>query len=455
MNPSETVALSQLAQICGESNVVHDPVGLAVYEIDGRFPAAAVQPGSEEEVSEIVKFAAREKLALVVCGARTKLAMGMPPRQYDFALDMSRIQRIIAYDPQDLTLCVESGTPLRTIANALAEHGQFLPLAVPFANRATAGGTIASGVDSPLRQSYGTARDFVLGMQFVTGDSVAAKSGGRVVKNVSGYDIHKMMIGSLGTLGVITRINFRTFPLPRTLSTFVAIFRDSGGACEFRNALSQSALRPRSVEILGAAGGAGPEVGAGAEIPLGADKWPVVVSFSGEESVLKRVRSEIEYLAARHKDMSSLTQVDSDAGKKAMNFVSEFPAAILERFPAAAIFKISTVPTELPGLANQIASIEMPWILMMRAIGVAYLALLPANRSASSWLPLKQECARILSHGGKPPWRNVTLPWCPAALKPEIDVWGSPPASLDLMKKLKTVFDPSGILSPGRLMGGI
>jgi glycolate oxidase FAD binding subunit len=138
-----------------------------------------------------------------------------------------------------------------------------------------------------------------------------------------------------------------------------------------------------------------------------------------------------------------------------MNFVSEFPAAILERFPAAAIFKISALPTELSELANQIASIETPWALMMRGLGVAYLGLLPSSTSESSLLALKQECARILSLGGKPPWRNVTLPWCPAALKREIDVWGARPASLDLMKKLKAVFDPAGILSPGRFTGGI
>ncbi len=125
---------------------------------------------------------------------------------------MTRLNKVIAYDPGDLTLSVEAGVPLAKLAQVLAEHRQFLPLAVPFVNRTTIGGLIASGVDSPLRQFYGTARDFLLGMEFVTGEGVAAKSGGRVVKNVTGYDIHKLMIGALGTLGVITRVNFKTFP---------------------------------------------------------------------------------------------------------------------------------------------------------------------------------------------------------------------------------------------------
>ena len=163
---------------------------------------------------KIVKFALSEKLAVVASGARTKLGMGMPPRQYDLAVDMTRLARVTAYDPQDLTLGVESGISLREITNLLAEHRQFLPLAVPFADRATVGGTVAPGVDGPLRQFYGTARDYVLGMEFVTGEGVLAKSGGRVVKNVSGYDIHKVMIGALGTLGNHHESKLPHFPAP-------------------------------------------------------------------------------------------------------------------------------------------------------------------------------------------------------------------------------------------------
>jgi glycolate oxidase FAD binding subunit len=455
MSAGGTIAFSRLSDISGEANTIRDPAQLAAYQVDGQIPAAAVQPASGEEVVEIAKFAAHQKLALVVSGARTKLAMGMPPTQYDLALDMTRMNRIVAYDPQDLTLCVEAGAPLQTVANALAEHGQFLPLAVPFAARATVGGTIASGVDSPLRQTYGTARDFVLGMEFVTGDGIAAKSGGRVVKNVSGYDIHKMMIGSLGTLGVITRINFRTFPQPQTTSSFVVLYRSSRGACDLRNAVARSVLRPRTLEIFGTSEAPAAESVAPAGISVGVNEWAVLVSFAGDETVLARVRREMESLVSGDSDLVSLTELDSDSGKKAMNLVSEFPTVVLQRFPAAAIFKISTLPTDLPELARQISAIEQPWALLLRSVGVAYLALLPANESDGSLLAAKQECARILSLGGRPPWRNVTLPWCSAPLKRELNVWGAPPASLDLMKKLKSVFDPAGILSPGRFMGGI
>ena len=456
MSVSGATALSQLTEIVGEANIVRDPRQLTRYDIDSKTPSAAVRPAAEAEVADIVKFAGREKLACVVSGAQTKLGIGMPPRRYDLALDLSRLDRIIAYDPEDLTLSAEAGTPLSKIASVLAEHDQFIPLTVPFMARATIGGTIVSGVDSPLRHSYGTARDFVLGMNFVTGDGIAAKSGGRVVKNVSGYDIHKMLIGSLGTLGAITRINFRTFPLPRQTRTFVAEFRGSREACEFRNAIVGSVLRPRTLEIVSESARGQLLPAEKARAAFGDNRWSVYVAFAGDEDVLKRNYKELE--AARHSEdrvsewLRELNPVDEQS---VMSIVSEFPAAILKRFPAAAILKISALGAELPDLASYTASIEMPWAVVMRGLGVAYLALWPPDGSEGSLHVLKQHCRRIFALAGKPPFRHVTLPWCPSALKRDIDIWGPLPASFELMKKLKNVFDPGGILSPGRFMGGI
>jgi len=448
MSASTAVAFSRLAEIAGEANVVRDPARLAAYCVDDKLPAAAVRPGSAEEVAEIVKLAARERLAIVASAARTKLGIGMPPQRYDIALDMARMDRIVAYDPGDLTLSVEAGTPLRKIASTLSEHRQFLPLAVPFMDRATAGGTIASGVDSPLRQFYGTARDFTLGVEFLTGEGIAAKSGGRVVKNVSGYDIHKLMIGSLGTLAVITRINFRTFPKPRATRTFVAAFRGAEAACAFRHAIAKSALRPQSLEILGAGGDGASLLGAQTDLRFEGDRWYAVVSCAGNEQVLERCRQELAMLARNAGVLDSFDEVSGGSREKIAASVAEFPALILDRAPNAAIFKITTLPTEMADLARAIQSIQTPWVLVMRGLGVAYLALLPVA-------PLESECKRILGRASTPPWRHVTLPWCPAAIKQATDVWGPQSTNLALMKKLKGVFDPSGILSPGRFMGAI
>ncbi len=449
--------LSRMAEIVGDSNATNDPGQIAAYQIDGKSPSAVVRPNSNEEVVEIVEFASREQLAIVPTGARTKLGIGMPPRQYDIALDMTRMDRIVAYDPGDLTLSVEPGIPLHKIASALAEHRQFLPLAVPFMNRATAGGTIASGVDSPLRQIYGTARDFVLGMEFVTGDGIAAKSGGRVVKNVTGYDIHKMMIGALGTLGIITRINFRTFPVPRASRTCIATFRGPTGACQLRNALAKSVLRPQTVELLAASGESTRALGLRAAASFENNRWSVMVSFAGADEALNRDRRELEALArgTDHGTLESFTELRAEPAENVSRYIADLPAAILEHSPAAAIFKISALPTDLAALASAVQSIEIPWVVVMRGLGMTYLALLPPDRSEQSLAHLKKECARILSLSGNAPWGRCVLLWCPPELKSEINVWGTPLGDFPLMQKLKSVFDPSGILSPGRFMGGL
>jgi glycolate oxidase FAD binding subunit len=457
MNVGGATVFSRLAEIAGTSHVFDDPAQTAAYQIDGIAPAAVARPGSTEEVVEIVKFATSEKLAIVATGARTKLVMGMPPSRYDAALDMTRMHRVVAYDPGDLTLSVEPGIPLHRLASTLAEHRQFVPLAVPFMDRATAGGTIASGIDSPLRQTYGTARDFVLGMEFVTGDGIAAKSGGRVVKNVSGYDIHKLMIGALGTLGIITRINFRTFPLPSMTRTYVATFGAPAAACEFRHAIARSVLRPQSVEILAARGDSGLRLEKRAGLSFDNDRWPVVVSFSGNEQVLDRNRHELEALAQRAEPtvLESFTELHSDEQDLATRYITDFPAVIIEHSPAAAIFKISAFPTDLTALADSFRSCQLPWAAMMRGLGVTYLAVLPPDLTEASLGLLKQECARIFSLPGNAPRGRSVLLWCPPELKRDINVWGDRPADFPLMQKVKNVFDPNDTLSPGRFMGGL
>ncbi len=246
---SKTIS-TRLPDLVGPENVATDAAQLTAYAVDGIIPAAVVRPGTNDEVVEIIKYAVAEKLSVIPCGARTKIGMGLPPSRYDLALDMTRLDRVIAYDPGDLTLGVEAGVSLRKLATTLAEHRQFLPLSVPYFNRATVGGTIASGVDTPLRQFYGTARDYILGMEFVTGEGVYSKSGGRVVKNVTGYDLHKLMIGALGTLGIITRINFKTFPMPVTTRGFIASFEALDRAIKMRHRVAHSALTPITFDLV-------------------------------------------------------------------------------------------------------------------------------------------------------------------------------------------------------------
>ncbi len=229
MRPAQ-IAFARLEEITGNAHVFTDSAELIAREVCGVRPAVIVTPADAAQVGEILRFASAEKLAVIPTGACSKLGIGSPPTRYDIALDLSRMNRVLAYDPHDLTLGVEPGVRIEDLLSTLAEKNQFLPLAVPFAERATIGGIVAANSSSPLRHAYGAVRDFCLGMEFVTADGAQAKSGGRVVKNVTGYDLHKLLIGSLGTLGVITRVNFRTFPMPQAQG-LVRRFISVGGIC--------------------------------------------------------------------------------------------------------------------------------------------------------------------------------------------------------------------------------
>jgi len=456
---------TRLNEIVGAANVASDFAQLATYEIDRKLPAAAVRPATSEEVAEIVKFAAAEKLALVPTGARTKLGIGYAPTRYDLALDMTRLNKVIAYDPGDLTLSVEAGIPLAKLAQVLAEHRQFLPLALPFSAHTTVGGAIASGVDSPLRQFYGTARDFLLGMEFVTGEGISAKSGGRVVKNVAGYDIHKLMIGALGTLGVITRLNFKTFPTPLERRGYVARFLSAEHALDSCHRFAQSPLTPLSMEIFSPQAAdlfASPAAQRVAETPLPkhtfeTGEWTVAVTYAGNEKVMARFMAELGH-STNPINIRGLTLFTEETLPPAWNRQREFIPIALASSPATTIVKMSVLPTRMKdalAAARQAAETnDLRWAAMARALGIIYFAILPSDhtdqhrqRVANVTSAMQQACAKLAGH--------TTIPWCPAEWKSALQVWGPPRQDFPQMQKVKAVFDPQNILSPGRFVGGI
>src|SRR5579864_2009221 len=318
---------SRIGDLVGAANVTDDPARLAAYEVDGVQPSAAARPGTADEVAELVKLAVAEKLAVIPTGARTKLGIGMPPARYDLAIDMTRLDRVISYDPGDLTLSVEAGIPLAKLAATLAEHKQFLPLAVPFYERATIGGTLANGVDSPLRQMYGTARDFVLGMEFVTGDGALAKSGGRVVKNVSGYDLHKLMLGAIGSLGVMTRVNFKTFPLAAETRGWLAGFSRAEEAFAFADSIRKSPLAPQTLEIFDGQAAAI----LGSAVPIDRTEWSVAVSAAGNERVLERSAGDLQRMS-RNADAAAFRALDGAAVAALLTAIREFAALTASKF---------------------------------------------------------------------------------------------------------------------------
>jgi glycolate oxidase FAD binding subunit len=464
MSASAKISETRFADIVGPDHVALDPEILSSFEIDGVTPAAVARPGSAQEVADLVRLAAAENLAVVATGSRSKLGIGMPPARYDVAIDMARLDRIVAYDPGDLTLGVEAGIPLHKLASVLKEQRQFLPLAVPFFDRTTVGGTIATGVDTPLRQLFGTARDYVLGMEFVTGEGNLTKSGGRVVKNVTGYDLHKLMIGALGTLGIITKINFRTFPLPAASRGFVATFVTAEAALDFRHRIARSALAPSTIEILspGVAelfySDAAARIEPAALRPnlLSNAKWTLTSGCAGSDHVLARYETDLRRMA---EDAGAIDIVMlSDDLQAAWGRMREFVPIALASSPATTIMKLSVLPTRIAEMlergAAEAARAGLRWVALARGVGVIYFAVLPPDASEDSRSKISGATARIAAacseFGG-----NSTIPWCPAKWKSSLAVWGPERADFAQMKKLKTVFDPRGIFAPGRFAGGL
>lgn len=450
---------TRLEGTIGRHRVVSAEEELAEYVVDGFAPGAIVKPQSAEEAAEVVRFAAADKLALIPVGSRSKCDIGMPPARYDVGLDMTGMREIAHYDAGDLTLSVDAGAPLRQLEQALAESRQFLPLAVPCFESSTAGGAIASGIDSVLRQQYGTARDFLIGAEFVDGKGNLCRSGGRVVKNVTGYDLHKLLIGSLGTIGVITRLNFRTFPLAAVYGGHVASFESAERALAFRNAVEASGLPVANLELLSPRLAAitkailekedGPVPGC-----VEGSSWAVYVSFEGNERVVERVAQDVERLA---RDAGARQDEPLDAGSDA-----QLGGVLREAFewlrwaaPAVALFRIAMpriLPQSIAALSQSEDSLRRA--LLVRAGGVMYFSVM-GDSGDEGTIAAFQTMAKDIFALAREKQGQATLLHAPLGLKKQLSVWGTPHGDFSLMKKVKQAFDPDGIFAPGRYVGGL
>lgn len=459
MSQPARASLTRLEEIVGATYVLTDAAELDARQVDGMRPSVLVRPIHAAEISEVMRFSASEKLAVIPSSGCSKLGIGSPPSRYDIALDLSRMNRVLAYDPRDLTLGVEPGVRIEDLLRSLSEQRQFLPLAVPFSDRATIGGIVAANSSSPLRHSYGGVRDFCLGMEFVTGEGSSAKSGGRVVKNVTGYDLHKLLIGSLGTLGAITRLNFRTFPLPSAQGTFIASFSDAEAAFGFCREIAQSVLTPQMVEV--ADPGAAHFVFA-AETPerITTEQWSVMVMAAGQPAVVDRHARDLGHLATGANADEFVRLSDAEQAV-ILARIREFPRLALEAAPSAMIFRIGVVPTAMAPLLTRLGQIaaqnQLDIATLTRASGVAYVGFLPKEGENTPFTTLANLSSEVFQSCGNPEINaNAMLEWCPAEVKRAIGgVWGPTRQDFALMNLVKKAFDPQGILSPGRFSGEI
>ncbi len=388
---------------------------LAAPEIDGIEPSTIVEPESHGEVAAMLADARISGRGVIPVGGGSMIDVGDIPERYDLALSTRKLRGIVEYSPGDLTVVVRGGTTLQELQEELANHGQFVPLQPPSPDRATVGGVLAAALSGPWRQAYGSARDFTIGMRMALPSGQMAKSGGKVVKNVAGYDLAKLFIGSYGSLGVITEVAFKVYPLPRECFDLVMDCRNETDAMSL--ARRMAALGPG---ILGVAA-------LGKSVPNGEVlSWQVVVMVGGTEGTVRDLASTVR----------------SSAGTRAVSESED--VSTLQRLaeePGRATFHISTLPSRT---GSGLAELPIEEMLSYPSIGAAYI-------TAADVGSVQIRRAR----DGLAPGGQLRLLHASTELKREAGTWGPTGPDFPLMKRVKDVFDPERVMSPGRFVGGL
>lgn len=408
--------------------------------IDGRTPDAAARLRSDADVQTILALAHEHELAVAPIGGATMTALGMPPERYDLALDLSAMTGVVAYEPDDFTITVEAGMPLAALQRRLAEHGQFVPLDQAQFERATVGGIAAVGRGGLRRRAFGYPRDWVIGMRMIRADGTPIKGGGRVVKNVSGYDLPKLFCGSLGTLGVIVEVTFKLRPLPTSDQMAILATADFAAALEAGRAAmrAEPSLQAAVALSADAAGELGGEfVRGGAAIAL---------RMSGlEQAVVESLARAVD--AARATGATGGTATDQgiiETWQAIFDLELATPADQLRLRlgvpPASLADAVRHLRASVPGAARWIAAADSG-LLFVDA---------PCADPAETAQAIAAARAALTPLGG-----NLTVEQAPPELKQRIDIWGPAGEGARLMHRVKQEFDPHRTLNPGRFVDGI
>jgi glycolate oxidase FAD binding subunit len=393
-----------------------------------------VTPATVEALAGVVQEAAADAHPVVPLGAGTHQYLGAPPPADALYLRTTALDAILEYAPADLTATVQAGLPLAALQAELARNGQWLPWDPPGVETATVGGLLAGGLSGPLRLGYGTPRDWVLGMRVVLGDGRLVKSGGRVVKNVAGYDAHKLHIGALGTLGVIAEVTFKLAPLPERVATVAFTCRDHVHALELAQALRDHPLSPASLVVTTTLDPAGPGT-----VTLRA-------RFAGISAAVARQLTEANARARAH-DAPALD--DGADGDVLWKTVASFSTPSSDA--PVVIVRAGIRPSSLAAFADELARQASPSAetVLYPGVGLTY-ARWPATMADAGNIAVRLAAlrARIAPIGG-----YAVVEAVPDALRSELDLWGPPPPSIGIMERLKAAWDPRGILNPGRYIG--
>ncbi len=367
-----------------------------------------ISPTNAAELAAALREASLAKQTIRLGGAFSKDSAGGPIPTAAATITTAAMNRVLQYEPKDLTISVEAGIPYRELTALLAENRQMIPLDPPFTETATIGGVLAANASGPRRRLFGTARDLVIGMQFATMEGKLVQSGGMVVKNVAGLDMAKLMIGSLGTLAAIATVNFKLIPMPPQTRTFLMPFHSAEAAMEGRALLYQSSLQPYALDLLNPA----------ASKLIGLEKFQLLVQAGGSEALMDRYRRSLQ--------TSEMLTGDEEASLWVK--VREFTPDFLAANPNGAISRISRTVTNM----TDVLALPNP-VVTRAATGVSYV--------------YSAQCEDAPAEG--------LIEYSPVGKRAALKLWPAPGPDFPIMEKIKLMFDPQNLLNPGRLYGRI
>ena len=384
-----------------------------------------VQPGSDIELARALADAATRGLKVCPRGGGTKSDWGAPPRRVDLVLSTSALDRVLEHAAGDMTATVQAGCTISALRRNIAQHGQRLALDPLFPDRATVGGILATNDSGALRHAFGSLRDLVLGVTVALPDGTLARSGGKVVKNVAGYDLPKLMTGALGTLGVITEATFRLHPLPAASAVFTATATTAEDALRLTAAVRGSSIAASAVQV-----------SAARDAP-----WTVEVLVEASEAGVASAADALSPLARDH-DLPPIASSSTGLSPRQRLWDTLSPGTV--------ICKVTFLPSRLSGLCQSIEHAATGgWTMIAQSYGSALLRLDGSNPDAAAvTLQSLRRHVRVIEG-------SVTLLTADPELKRRVDPWDAPGDALPLMRRVKQQFDPTGVLNPGRFVGGL
>ncbi len=413
------------------------------YTVDGLAPQIAVSPANAEETASVLSAAASCEAAVIPWGGGTGMATGALPTRYDVALDVTRLNRVVEHVAEDLTVVAQAGVRLQELQDHLAHRGQYLPLDPPLPDRATIGGVIASNAGGPLRHAHGWPRDWLLGMKVALPDGTVIKSGGRVVKNVAGYDMSKLFAGSFGTLGVVVEAAFKVVPLPAARATAIALFTSSATAVRAGLALHARNLRVESLDLLNAEA-------ANAVLPDHAkgNLWCLLVAAAGNRGAVDRTLREMAAVCTG--EGAAMASLEPDEAEAVWQQVRDLGMRTVggDGVTLRARLLASQVVPFLEAAESTARSRGLSSQLDVRlALGTVYCHVAAGEQAQALVGELRSSAQRL---GG-----GLVVEACPTSLKPQLDVWGISRQDFGLMTRVKNALDARWTMSPGRFVGGL